>query len=91
MATIGRQPEKKSDRTSPVRHHVHMQKRRERAMDTTIEQAQYAAEGMANASGLPQTVYRNANSGGWWHTNALAPVLARSEMFTTVLPDRFFL
>lgn len=59
-------------------------------METSIAQAQHAAERMANTSGLPQTVYRNADSGGWWHTNALAPLLANSEKFVTVLPDRFF-
>lgn len=59
-------------------------------METTKLEAEQAASRMANMSGLPQTVYRNENSGGWWHINSLAPILGRADVYITVLPINFF-
>lgn len=59
-------------------------------MDTTLEEAQAAAAKFSDESGLPQTVYRSKNSGGWWHTNPLASLLASAEVLVTVLPLRYF-
>lgn len=59
-------------------------------MDTSLQTAQNSAVWMADQCGLPQTIYRNADSGGWWHTNALAPLLQKSEVSVTVLPVRYF-
>ena len=59
-------------------------------MDTSLQTAQNSAVPMADQCGLPQTIYRNADSGGWWHTNALAPLLQKSEVSVTVLPVRYF-
>lgn len=59
-------------------------------MDTTKAEAENHASVLANQCGLPQTVYRNADSGGWWHTNALAPLLQKAEVTVTVLPSRYF-
>ena len=39
---------------------------------------------------LPQTIYRSPDSSGWWHTNSLAPLLAKAEVFATILPARYF-
>lgn len=58
--------------------------------DTTMRQAQDAPERAADRHGLPQTVYRDQDSGGWWHTNALAPRLTRAEVAFTALPTRYF-
>ena len=59
-------------------------------METSVHEAISHAEGIANSSMLPQTVYRNEDSGGWWHTNALAPLLAKAELNVTILPVRYF-
>jgi uncharacterized protein YbjT (DUF2867 family) len=57
---------------------------------TTRATAIEAAEVAANATGLPQTVLRNAGTCGWWHTHSLARVLAHSEVLVTILPSRYF-
>lgn len=44
----------------------------------------------ANYSGVPQTIFRNKNTCGWTNTHSLAKVLDTSEVFATMLPDRFF-
>jgi hypothetical protein len=44
----------------------------------------------ADSSGLPQTVFTSASSGGWWHTNTFAACLQRAQMTVTVLPVRYF-
>lgn len=56
-------------------------------LEAAIGQAQRAAD----VTGLPQTVYRNAETCGWANTNALANVLARSEVAVTILPTRYFI
>jgi hypothetical protein len=40
---------------------------------------------------LPQTVYRDAESGGWWHTHALADRLQRApDVAVTMIPAGYF-
>lgn len=52
--------------------------------------AQVMAMRAADTYGLPQTVYRNADSAGWAHTHPFASFLARSEVFVTVLNSNYF-
>lgn len=59
-------------------------------LNTTIAEAEAHASICASQCGLPQTIYRNADSSGWWHTNALAPLLNKAELHMTVLPARYF-
>lgn len=51
------------------------------------------AEVVADASGLPQTVFRTPDTNGWTCTNALAGILKqqRSEVLVTILPRRYYL
>lgn len=51
------------------------------------------AEISADTSGLPQTVFRTPDTGGWTNTNALASILNQRncEVFVTMLPRRYFL
>ena len=58
--------------------------------DTKIDEAERHAREVADQCGLPQTLYRNSDSSGWWHTNALATLLGKAEIFMTVLPTRYF-
>lgn len=48
------------------------------------------AEVAADASGLPQTIFRDHDSAGWWHTHSLAGRLAKSELWISMLPSRYF-
>lgn len=59
-------------------------------LEFSLESATVCAEQAATKIGLPQTIYRNADSGGWWHTNSLASFLARSEVHATILPINYF-
>lgn len=59
-------------------------------LDTSLSEAILCARSGSEASQLPQTVYRNADSGGWWHTNAFARILAGAELSVTILPPRYF-
>ena len=45
---------------------------------------------VANDYGLPQTVYRNSDTSGWSHTNALANLLSSASVFVTTLPKNYF-
>ena len=58
--------------------------------DCKVNEAISIAEHIADASGLPQTVYRDANSAGWASTNALANRLDGAEKLMTALPIRYF-
>lgn len=58
--------------------------------DCKLSEAIDYATRAADTSGLPQTVYRNETSGGWWHTNFAAPLLDRAELSVTMLPARYF-
>lgn len=58
--------------------------------ETAPDAAIGAAHRGADLSGLPQTVYRDGDSCGWWHTNALADRLRKAQLMLTVLPARYF-
>jgi hypothetical protein len=58
--------------------------------ETKVDEAVALAEEAANVSMLPQTVFRDADSGGWWHTHSMATRLAKAECNRTVLPERYF-
>jgi len=60
------------------------------SLDVRLESAVACAMAAADRIGLPQTVYRDADSGGWWHTNSLAPRLERAELHATYLPANYF-
>lgn len=49
----------------------------------------YAAR-KADECGIPQTIFKNEWTAGWWHTNPFASVLSRSKIFITILPARYF-
>ena len=59
-------------------------------VETTLENAIEQAKSCADQSMLPQTVYRSQESVGWWHTSTGANILLTSELFVTILPNRFF-
>lgn len=61
-----------------------------RSTDTRPEEAVEHAKAASDQYGLPQTVYSNEDSGGWWHTNALANLLHASKMLVTILPGNYF-
>jgi hypothetical protein len=56
----------------------------------SLEGAIASAKHAADFHGLPQTVYQNADSCGWWHTNPFAKLLAHSELNQSILPTRYF-
>lgn len=58
--------------------------------ETPLLAARLAAMRAADSTGLPQTVYRGEQSCGWWHTNSLARLLYKTEVFVTLLPRRYF-
>lgn len=58
--------------------------------DTKPEEAVEHAKAASDQYGLPQTVYSNADSGGWWHTHPYAKLLHGSKMLVTILPENFF-
>lgn len=59
-------------------------------LDTSLLVAKLHAKRSADEFCLPQTIFRTAESGGWWHTNSLARVLDKAEVFATILPARYF-
>jgi hypothetical protein len=54
------------------------------------ETAVQIAQQDADTFGIPQTVFRNADTCGWTSTNPFAPMLTRSEVSITMLPTRYF-
>jgi hypothetical protein len=56
----------------------------------TLAEAVEAAQRAADNFGLPQTVLRNADTCGWWHSNPFARSIAVSELHATYLPARYF-
>lgn len=58
--------------------------------DTKKTEAISHAEREADRSMIPQTIFRNEDSAGWWHTNPFASLLKRSEVYMSVLPSRYF-
>lgn len=59
-------------------------------METKQHEAIDSAQRVADSCGLPQTVYCNGESGGWWHRNALSNLLWHAEVSLTVLPIGYF-
>lgn len=55
-------------------------------LESAIESAIHTADKLW----LPQTVYRNQETCGWYHTNSSATVLGRSEVHATFLPKCYF-
>jgi len=58
--------------------------------DVRVEEAILLAYQASDRTGLPQTVYRDSDSGGWSHTNAFANRLSAAEVALTALPSRYF-
>ncbi|GEM_PF-5119841 len=58
--------------------------------DTSLDQAVDHALRCSTAHGLPQTVFRDRDSCGWWHTHSLAIRLNLAEQALTVLPANYF-
>lgn len=59
-------------------------------LDTSLLVAKLHAKRSADEFCLPQTIFRTSDSAGWWHTNSLARVLEKAELFATILPARYF-
>jgi len=59
-------------------------------LDTSLLAAKLYAKRGADSSGLPQTIFRTADTAGWWHTHCHARVLEKAEVFATILPARYF-
>jgi hypothetical protein len=64
--------------------------REQRSTDTTLQQGIDAAQRAADTYDMPQTVYKDADSGGWWHTHAFANRLAHAQVHATMLNARYF-
>ncbi len=58
--------------------------------DTRLHQAIWAAERFSTQGSMPQTVYRDGESGGWWHINPYANRLHKAEVHVTFLPANYF-
>jgi len=59
-------------------------------LDTSLLAAKLYAKRGADASSLPQTIFRTPQTAGWWHTHCHARVLEKAEVFVTILPARYF-
>lgn len=59
-------------------------------LDTSLLAAKLYAKRGADASSLPQTIFRTPETAGWWHTHCHARVLEKAEVFATILPARYF-
>lgn len=59
-------------------------------IDTTLLVAKLHAVRSADETSLPQTIFRTKDTAGWWHTNCHARLLAKAEVFATILPRRYF-
>jgi hypothetical protein len=60
------------------------------SIDTSLLAAKLYAKRGADSSSLPQTIFRTADTAGWWHTHCHARVLEKAEVFATILPARYF-
>lgn len=58
--------------------------------DTRLHEAMAAADRFSTQGSMPQTVYRDDESGGWWHIHAFAQRLNKAEVHTTFLPANYF-
>jgi hypothetical protein len=59
-------------------------------LDTSLLVAKLHAARSADKFMIPQTIFRTPDTSGWWHTNSLARVLTKAEVFATILPSRYF-
>lgn len=59
-------------------------------IETKVESAIDAAGRAADSFGLPQTVYKDADSCGYWHIHAFARRLEKAEIVLTMLPTYYF-
>lgn len=59
-------------------------------LDTCVLAAKLHAARSANESMLPQTIFRTADTAGWWHINCHSRLLSKAEVFATILPTRYF-
>lgn len=58
--------------------------------ETTQDEAVAAAKRASDEYALPQTVFKNEDTCGWWHTNPLSTALKGAQVVMTVLPSRYF-
>ena len=61
------------------------------AFETTKQEAEISAKKHADLNGIPQTIYTNKTTCGWWHTHAHARLLKSSNQYLTVLPANYFI
>jgi hypothetical protein len=59
-------------------------------LDTKLPEAIARAQHYADMTSIPQTVYRNEESAGWWHTHSFANLLKSAELHVTFLPYYYF-
>ena len=59
-------------------------------IDTTLLAAKLHVVRSADETSLPQTIFRTVDTAGWWHTNCHSRLLAKAEVFATILPRRYF-
>jgi hypothetical protein len=59
-------------------------------VDTNLLAAKLRAVHKADEFMVPQTIFRTPDTAGWWHTNSFASLLAKAEVFATILPSRYF-
>ena len=48
------------------------------SFETTVKEAESSARRMADKAMLPQTIFRNTETNGWWHTNPLARIFHKT-------------
>jgi hypothetical protein len=58
--------------------------------EISLETAEHYASAAADQFGLPQTLYRTADTCGWANTNPFASVLRGAEIHATILPRNYF-
>lgn len=58
--------------------------------DTKLAEAVSVATRAADEYGLPQTVFRTADTCGWANTNPLASALTKAELSVSILPSNYF-
>jgi len=70
------------------------EQRKRKAADSTLTSlasAIHSAEQAANESMLPQTVFMDSQSHGWWHTwNGARRIERAAKLHVTVLPAKYF-
>lgn len=56
----------------------------------TIKEANQIAQHAADQFGLPQTVFKTADTYGWANTNPMSNNLRGAKVFATWLPSNYF-